>query len=701
MQRDMNKLQLLGVIFAKVNECALELSCIRYCDPKLVLTKRTEFLHNFFMCKFLRATLLEELQAFSRVNGMTVCKHLAIVIENMCESFDTINKALCDFENHGDPETYYAAVFDLNECPHHNPVTVPFINNHALQITLSDFNDVERFLCKVNFIFPLIGAREGLKIIEHVYRVLRRFMGVSPLSRLELYKSSCGGCYLCYEELQMTPNNGSSVQKRLNGILCEHVTYTKDLVFQENAYLEVLKEDLKRNGLLKDDVRKDLESMKEVLTSKKERGFYVPEAEQLLHQYDVFTENIPEYIYTLSDLTYWSKTSEKIIQTLNMTMQQLNVYNRSMVALKRSLAVDLNGMEVRDCFDVYEMAVDRRHCMFLGSIFTSSAKIVSLLATQCLAAFEQNAVFQKLNECDALCTTVNVILDKIKVAGGAAGEGGGGGMVTRQDFQVDDLIRGYNVTDEIAVRKKTYLNKVADRGYTKIVAALSAEERAIKKLIDINFTGTVCIDMISKLEKVFHRRARVEEWTENGVHLMAICNYDNHLYIKNNLSRQSISAENVNLVIQRVLAFLSGPIFTHRHDKFPMPPNIDMAYACDNANVLPHRKEELMQCVNDILNVHGWSVSGYNTFFQVSVADLNTAHAQIWGYVKELIVAVTLYNELYGKDLKTFRVDEHAVGDRGLYITYNTDTPLILKTDRNVVYGSDLYAILYAHLFND
>ncbi|AGE10029.1 terminase subunit 2 [Elephant endotheliotropic herpesvirus 1A] len=689
----MNKLQLLGVVFAKVNECSLELSCVRYCDPNLLLTKRKEFLHNAFVCKYLCDSLLSELQHFSCTNGLTACKHLAIILENLCEHFYVINKALCSFEIHKDHQQYYRTLFDVDQCSLHDPIKISFVNKQDLEITLTDFNEIERFLCKLNLIFPLIDARSGMRIISQIYDRLRKFTGISPLARLEFYKSACGGCYLCYEELQMTPNNGSSVQKRLNGVLCEHVTYTKDLVFQENEYLEVLREDLKRDNLLREDMRTELDDMKKILSNKKERGFYVPEAEQLLHRYDVFTDDIPNYIYTLSDLTYWSKTSEKIIKTMNMTMQQLNVYNNNMIKLKRSISRALNDIEVRDCFDVFEKVVDKRHCMFLGSMFTSSAKIISLLATQCLTAFEEKAVFERLNECDALCSTVNTILERLKSASGDGKEG-----ITKQDFQADELIKGYNVSDEVSVRKKTYLNKVADKGYSKIVASLSTEERSIKKLIDINFLGTLCIDMMVKLEKMFYKRSQICQMVENGVHLLALCNYDNHLYIRNNLSRQSISTENVNGVIQHILSFLCGPIFTHRHDIFPMPPNIDMAYACDNANVLPHRKEELMQCVNDITSVHGWSISSYNTFFKIDSVDLNTAHAHVWGYVKEFIVAVTLYNELYGQRLRAFRVDENTIRECGLYLTYNSDIPLVLKTDKNVIYGSDIYSILYAHM---
>ncbi|UEH20499.1 terminase subunit 2 [Elephant endotheliotropic herpesvirus 2] len=690
----MNKLQLVGVVFAKINECSLELSCIRYCDPNLLLTKRKEFLHNAFICKYLCDTLLTELKIFSCVNGLTACKHLAIVLENLCEQFYVINKALCDFEIHNDHQRYYRDLFEVEECNFHHPVKVSFVNKHDLEVTLTDFNEMERFMCKLNLIFPLIDAGDGLVLVREMYERLRRFFGVSPLAKLEFYKSACGGCYLCYEELQMTPNNGSSVQKRLNGLLCEHVTYTKDLVFQENEYLEVLREDLKRGNLLGEDLRIELEDMKKILSDKKERGFYVPEAEQLLRKYDVFTDDIPNYIYTLSDLTYWSKTSEKIIKTMNMTMQQLNVYNNNMIRLKRSISKTLNDVEVRDCFDVFEKVIDKKHCLFLGSMFTSSAKIISLLATQCITAFEEKSVFERLNECDAMCSTVNIILERLKASGGD-----GKDNLTKQDFQAEELIKGYNVSDEVSVRKKTYLNKVADKGYSKIVAALGTEERNIKKLIDINFLGTLCVDMLVKLEKMFYKRTQVNEVVEKmGVNLMALCNYDNHLYIRNNLSRQSISSENVNTVIQRILSFLSGPIFTHRHDIFPMPPNIDMAYACDNANMLPHRKEELMQCVHDITSVHGWSISGYNTFFKIDRMDLNNAHAHVWGYVKEFIVGVTLYNELYGQGLKAFRVDENTIGECGLYLTYNSDTPLVLKTEKNVIYGSDLYSILYAHM---
>lgn len=689
----MNSLQTLGVLCAKCNECALELSCLQYCDPVLVLKRFENLKKNAIMCIFLNDRLAAALKTQLAESSMPIVLYLKILLENLNRKFDLIIKALCDFKIHKDKRQYFDVVLEVSRCHFHSPFDVVFVNGDKVPCNLDNFNTVERFLCKVNFIFPLLDATEGLRLCEHILQQLTKFYDTSPVMRYELYDMK-SPCFACYEELQISPNNGCSSNKRMKNHVCDHIAPTVDasFVLHENDYLHILEQDLKGENLLTDTVINIIREAQEALLSK-ECTASVETTEAVLHDYNVFSKDIPDHIYMLSDLTYWSKVSEDIVKKTETTLLQLNVYNDVMHKLKTTIARTMYGCAVVDCFDVYASQIPKKYHIFLGSIFTSPSKIISILTDQCIKAFEGSAFFAQCNEYDEIFKSINTVLGKIK--NGA-------------DSVHDDVLRNihytvqeYDVMEEVKARKKMYFDKVTEMGYSRINKALLKESTRLGKLINISMIGTPCLELLTKTMNMFTSRESVAKIIENGVNLLAMTGYDNHLYIKNNLARKKIPDESVAPLIQTIFDLVCGPLFTHRSEIFPMPGNIDMAYTCDNADILPHVKEDLMQCVYKLGQTSDWMISGYNKFLYLrDCSDINTAQKVFWGYIKELVVAVSLYNDIYGHCLTVKRIEDiqnNGLDFHNVVLTFNQDIPLLLKTKTHVIYGSDVYSLLYAH----
>lgn len=683
----MNDLQNLGVLCAKFNECATELACLKYCDPALILKDVTSFYNNAFTVLHLHETLSVSLKDQIFFHCSPIILYVYILLNNLCKEFHSMDKALCIFQNTNDYSAYYKTIYSLETCMFHKKCEIKLINNKCIDIELLNFSHVERFLCKINVVFPLIKAADGIKICENIIDILGEFIGISSVAKYELYPFNTN-CCVCYEELQIIPNNGQSVNKRLKTHICEHIAKMQSFNFCAEEYLNVLEHDLHTHSILTDEIKACLHDAKKSLLASRED--YDSEAENILRNYDIFAKNIPEHIYTLSDLTYWSKTSEKILHTATLTLKQLNIYNEILKNVKQKISMFLYDHRSNDCFDIFSSMIDRQHSVFIGSLFTSLNEVTSVLAAQCLQAFENNAMFKDAKNIDPINSTMRSIITSVKE---------NNSHVNLESYRAAHYnIGSYDVHEEVKARKKQYFNKIANIGYNKIKDSIERESKHINKLIHLNTVGNVCFEMLSKIINMFSNRAKLHSFIENGVNLLAVTHYDNHLHVRNNLSRQIIAEENRNILIQQMYFLLNGPLFDHRHDFFPLPGNIDMAYAYDNAEILPHKKEEFMQCIHASWASQEWMISAYNEFFCVkNDEDINIAQEKIWKFIKELVIAVALYNDLYGHKLQIFRIDETVPSPCGIYLTYDHEISLLLKTETNIFYGNDLYSLLYLY----
>nr|ADY62514.1 transport protein [Pan troglodytes cytomegalovirus 2.1] len=753
----MNLLQKLCVVCSKCNEYAMELECLKYCDPNVLLAECTPFKRNAAAIVYLYRKIYPEVVAQNRTQSSLLTLYLEMLLKALHEDTALLDRALTAYSRQPDRAAFYRTVLRLDRCERHHTVELRFTDSVRFSVTLATLNDIERFLCKMNYVYGILAPEAGLEVCAQLLELLRRLCGISPVAPQEAYVEGTT-CAQCYEELTIIPNQGRSLNKRLQGLLCNHIAVHRPSS-QSDVNIQTVEQDLLDLTARIPHLAGVLSALKSLFSSSSAYHSYIQEAEEALREYNLFTD-IPDRIYSLSDFTYWSRTSEVIVKRVGITIQQLNVYHHLCRALMNGISRHLYGEDVEDIFVLGEKALAGEERMFVGSVFAAPSRIIDLITSLSIQAFEDNPVFNKLHESNEMYTKIKRILEEIRrplpdgtggdgpegeatrlrgreTAGSAASgtsaasgrgtastthstrsqrsrgrggggadggsENGGGPRVRGCDEHealdaLDARSRIHNVTREVNVRKRAYLQKVSEVGYGKVIRCIKAQERLTSKLIDVNLVGPLCLDFISKLMNGFLYRSQYHQ-DQNVLDVGQHLTYDEHLYVVNNLIHKSLPVESLPLLGQQIYELCNGPLFTHCTDRYPLSHNVDMAYACDNAGVLPHAKDDLVKCAEGTVYPSEWMVVKYMSFFNFSdCEDLNVLQKEMWMHVRELVLSVALYNETFGKQLSIACLRDELHPDKDLILTYNKEWPLLLRHEGSLYKSKDLYLLLYRHL---
>nr|CDI95401.1 GP56 [Caviid herpesvirus 2 str. CIDMTR] len=695
----MNSLQKLGVVCSKCNECALELQCLKYCDPVAILADGGPFKRNARIVAKLHATLYPSLREQNEQATTVLTLYLEMLIRCMHEDFTRMDAALRRFIDDGDRVAYYRRVLRLDVCDRHYRKIVSLNDHVSFDVKVDTLNDVERVICKLNCVYGLMCPSEGFALCRDLHDYLSRSHGVSPVVATETYHEAAT-CYKCYEELTVVPNQGRSIGKRLSGLLCDHVAVCKPLV-QLETDMQTIEQDVIETVGRHDRLIGIISAIKNIATVTEGQHAYIGEAERALKEYNIFSE-IPQQIYSLSDFTYWSKTSETIVKHVNVTIKQVNMYHHLCTLLQNELSKIFYGEPIVDMFTCMNVDLTEDERLFVGSVYAAPGKIIDLITSMSIKMFEDNPIFNRLHENNEVYMKIKYLIEEIRrpadskeseilddtAVSGQAGDPLYGGNPYAKQHDIDK---------EVVVRKRAYLRKVSEAGYEKVMRCIKKQENCISKLVNVNVMGTVVLEALSKLMNGFIRRIEVDE---SVMHVSDMVSYDDHLYVKNNLLHRTLPLESLPALGQEIYRFLNGPVFTHHRDFYGLPFNVNMAYACDNAGMLPHMKDDLVRCVEGTPNPNEWMVSEYRKFFDFSdVTDLNTLQNRMWLYIRELVSSVALYNEKFGKQVQIYRIDEVSLTEvKGIVLTYNVGSPLFLVHEEGICRGDDLYSLLYQHL---
>lgn len=716
----MNTLQKLCVVCSKCNECAMDVECLKYCDPNIVSMDSTAFRRNGLMVIHLYKTLYPALVSQNSVQTSVLTLYMEILLQGLYDTMREIDMALTDFLNHRDREAYYKRVLKLDVCQRHESLVITFAPELALTIDLSTLNDVERLLCKINCVYGVVDAEQGVRVCQRLLSLLARLCDICPVAGPEIYRETAT-CFQCYEELMAVPNQGRSINRRMQGLLCDHITIKKVLV-QLDTDVQTVEQDMGDMAIRAPSVKGVIRAIKNLASFSPASYAYINDAEEALKGYNLFSE-IPDRIFSLSDYTYWSKTSEVIVRHVGVTMRQLNVCHSLWKTLRTELSRYIYGEEVEDIFSLGEgrFAGDER--IFVGSIFAAPGKVVDMITSMSIKSFESNPLFNRLHESNEIYSKIRSLIEEIRgvdsgsvvaesrTAGAGIGDRGvGGECVGNGDGDVgnsaleygDPLLRAHDVNKEVNVRKRAYLKKVSEVGYNKVMACIRSQEHLVTKLVNVNLVGTACLEALSKVMNGFLCRQRCMALSVDFSDVGETLSHDEHLYVINNLVHKRLPPEMLPQLGQQVYRFINGPMFTHYLDRYPLPYNVNMAYACDNAGLLPHVKEDLVRCADGTVAPSEWMISGYLGFFKfVAVKELNDLQKLMWAHIRELVLSVALYNEAFGKQLSVWRIEDGDDAGDGIVLTYNQESPLLLRCGGRKFKSKDLYLLLYKHLALD
>ncbi|AEV80917.1 DNA packaging terminase subunit 2 [Saimiriine betaherpesvirus 4] len=707
----MNLLQKLCVVCSKCNEYAMELECLKYCDPSILLAESSPFKRNALAITRLYRRIYPELVKQNHVQTSLLTLYMEVSLKALYEDTEMLDQALMKYSQKPDRMEYYRTILRLDRCERHHVVELKFTDDVKFSVPLGTLNEVERFLCKMNCVYAVMSPDHGLEICCQLLRLLRSLCGISPVACPEVYADGIT-CAQCYEELTVVPNQGRSLNKRLQGLLCNHIAVHRPCT-QSGTNMQTVEQDLseyvhripKLGGLVS--------TIKALFSSSSVSHSYIHEAEETLKEYNLFTD-IPERIYSLSDFTYWSRTSEILVKRVDTTINQLNVYHSLCRLLMNEISRYMYGEEVEDIFVLGEKILSGEERLFVGSVFAAPNRIIDLITSMSIQAFEENPAFNRLHENNEMYSKIKSLLEEIRrpsedeaverpVRSGSevetVGATGAAEAACNQALECGDpRVNMHNITREVNLRKRAYLQKVSEVGYNKVMRCIKNQEKLTNKLIDVNLVGTTCLDLISKMMNGFIDRNKFKD----DATVIDVCedlSYDEHLYVVNNLIHKKLPVESLPTLGQQIYRLCNGPLFTHCQDRYPMSHNVDMAYACDNAGVLPHVKDDLVKYAEGTVHPHEWMVVKYLCFFNFTKCDdLNALQKEMWAHVRELVLSVALYNEAFGKDLSILQVRECTLETDGIILTYNRDWPLILKSEERLYKSKDLYLLLYRHL---
>ncbi|AEV80762.1 DNA packaging terminase subunit 2 [Aotine betaherpesvirus 1] len=709
----MNLLQKLCVVCSKCNEYAMELECLKYCDPNILLAESSPFKRNAVAITRLYRRIYPELVKQNHVQTSLLSLYMEVSLQALYEDTEILDRALKKYSQNLDRMEYYRTILRLDSCERHHVVELKFTDGVKCSVQLGTLNEVERFLCKMNCVYAMLSPEHGLEVCSQLLRLLRCLCGISPVACPEVYADEVT-CAHCYEELTVVPNQGRSLNKRLQGLLCNHIAVHRPST-QSDINIQTVEQDLAEYVPRIPKLAGLVGTIKSLFSSSSVSHSYIHEAEEALKEYNLFTD-IPERIYSLSDFTYWSRTSEMLVKRVDTTINQLNMYHSLCRLLMNELSRYMYGEEVVDIFVLGEKELSGEERLFVGSIFAAPNKIIDLITSMSIQAFEDNPAFNKLHANNEMYSKIKSLLEEIRrPAEDEAVEKRMGGPDSEEDEEAaaaaveeadsnraleygDPRVLMHNITREVNVRKRAYLQKVSEAGYNKVIACIKTQEKLTNKLIDVNLVGTTCLDFMSKMMNGFIERNKYKD----DANVRDVCEsltYDEHLYVVNNLIHKKLPVESLPSLGQQIYRLCSGPLFTHCQDRYPMSHNVDMAYACDNAGVLPHVKDDLVKCAEGTINPHEWMTVKYMCFFNFDHCDdLNALQKEMWLHIRELVLSVALYNETFGKELPILQVHECSADTDGIVLTYNRDWPLILKQKEHLYKSKDLYLLLYRHL---
>lgn len=687
----MDSLQSICILCSKLNEIAFDLECMLFCDPAIISSDMTNFTKNGLIIVHLYKTLYDDILIQNDVFTFSVTLYAQVLLKVLFNKMLKIEMAITQYLIDGDKLKYFNTVLTLNECLLHKDICITFNKKINMIVKLNTLNDIENMLCKINSIYGLLSPSNGLQICREILDFMGIMCGscvVAPPETYYEYKT----CIECYKELTMMPNQGHSIKRRLQGKMCNHLTVSKEIDNIEQ-HINTIEKDIKFEIGEISGLDEIIRQIKGIFTlNNTNEIIYLSEVEDTLKKYNLFSI-IPDAIYSLSDFTYWSKASENVVKTMTITMQQLNICHTLYRNLQDRLNEFLYGECSVDIFTINEKYLNNEERLYIGSPFISPGRIIDMITTASIKNLENNPLFIRLTSDDEIHTRIKSIMDDLQLES----------QSHKHERTVLDTTMKYNTTNiqkEVNIRKKAYFQKMSEIGYNKIIACINEQKTLINKIVNINVFGSVLYDSLSKIMNGFISRKRYENIPTIDLDISA--QYDDHLYIKNNLIQKKLPIEILPDLTQAMYQLLNGPLFNCNNADFPLPTNICMAYSCDVANFLPHMKEDLVKCVEGTIHPNIWMSCEFGKFFYFDeIDDLNEMQKKLWNCIREIVLSVALYNDTFGKQLKIHRIDDSECFDDGLIITYNIDKPLYLWINSLLYTSKDLYLLLSRHLHGE
>ncbi|QFQ66776.1 ORF 7 [Macacine gammaherpesvirus 5] len=673
----------LAALYAQLSALAVDLSLVIFADPRSIDGAR--ILKTKTQIENLNRDLLPLLREQNSVETSSLSLEVEHLAKNIEDKLGELERSL---RQRYSSREHFETLHLRPECHYHSTVTFQFYGGGLIDVNMCLINDVELLCKRLGSVFYCIGANEALSGLNRVLTFLSTLRGISPIPHPDLYVTSVP-CVQCLREIELVPNQGSSLLAVLADRHCDHLC-KKVRAEPIHGLFETELSQLglkvtKRSDATQHGVRSSADQLRESSLA-------------AIQDHNIF-KRVSASIMELSNLIYWN-AGQTGLQTGTENecsqMARLLTHEADMHEHRALITPKLSATHFYDCF-----RPDPIESLFCGGLFNSIDDTINALSRDCSVTFFQQAnytnVMRKQNE---LFTRLNSILRQ--------GSAGSQKPATPSEPRTATVAAtaASDVIKDAQYRKEQYMKKVARDGFKKLTECLQTQSAVLANALCMRVWGGVAYGEASELVNHFLLRRRFVALPWEARCRSDQILFENSKYIKNSLYSQRLSREHVEIITLQFYGLITGPL-TRQSDLFPGPANVVLAQCFEAAGMLPHHKMLVSEMIWPQIQPKDWIDQTFNCFYQLPEGDLNAVQKSAWCFIRELVLSVALYNRTWEKTLRIFSLAREKLSisnldvkglTSGLYLTYEQDAPLVLISQNTGWIFKDLYALLYHHL---
>ncbi|SCL76942.1 DNA packaging terminase subunit 2 [Spheniscid alphaherpesvirus 1] len=733
--------QKLLAILGQVQTYVFQIELLKRCDPSAVMKCRCALKLNAIMIRYLLNELGPGLaiQTSTSLTPMTYAVRLALRYAD--REGTKLADAIDAFSTHGNVRLFFNSTMDISgPCRHHHNVSV-LTYGGQVNAEIKFMHDIENVLKQLNYCHLITPVSESISLLKNLDAFLETTLGSGLVVPPELF-DPLNPCFVCFEELCVTANQGETVHRRLAGKMCDHVTrqivvrVSPDELFLHLPHISGIPENRRRAAVRAlDQLRRRVHNLSHTNVSddcknadrcnEGSKARYTADA--LLESHNVF---IPasRKLYAVSELRFWLASSENgtgsstlgaFADNLDALAEREKRFDTESAAAE--LAIFGKPMDHFDrVFSSEASNLDVIDSLLLGSRSASPDDQIEALIRACydhhLSAplLRSLANPDKTNE-DAL----KRILENASDQSYAGDESDDDDVL---DTQVDDRSEGSRPWHELVSRamadvrerRKMYAERLSKRSLASLGRCVREQRSELEKTLRVNVFGEVLLNTFVAINNGFKARLKLFETIQKAGRIIDNSNsteaFDAHRFMRTSLLRHKVDPAMLPSLTHKFYELINGPLFDHDTHTFAQPPNTSLYFSVENVGLLPHLKEELARFVANAY-CSDWTVSSFQRFYYFDgVKGVTAAQRLAWKYIREFVLASALFSSVFHcGEVKLRRADRTVYGsdgyqqcEDGIYLTYETDRPLIavFGTERGATVGRNTTVILDRDVFS-
>ncbi|QOD40130.1 DNA packaging terminase subunit 2 [Macropodid alphaherpesvirus 4] len=735
--------QKLLALLGQLQTYIFQLELLKRCDPQIAIQKMPKLKLNMLQVWQLRLQLKDGLASQQRKLLTPLSVTVDLLLEYSHGEGGRLLRALETFKDTGDIKQFFEISMRLNDrCPYHQPIRLETYGG-AIDTEICFLHDVENFLKQLNYCHLITPPTNAIQTLTQVKEYLAATIGSGLIVPPEI-NDPTHPCFVCFEELCVTANQGTTVARRLADTICNHMTQQAKVRIDANElqrylpHIQGISEPARELALGVVDQLLDRSNPQREIREDPQVDSVHGEAGAILEAHDVFKTATPR-LYAISEMRFWlisgNREKQTTMETFAANLNELakRELHQELVATAVELALfKRRGLRFDRFYEDTIKTVDMIDALILGGQATAPDDQIEALIRACYDHHLTTPLLQRLvnpERCDE--EALKKLLTQSKAPSpGEEGEGTDQDPNTTQppldgtdtlepEVWADVVTRA---TTDVRERRRLYAERLTKRSLNALGRCVREQRGELEKMLRVSVYGEVLPVIFSSVFNGFSSRtqfflntSKAGKVIDNRTNMNI---FDSHRFMRASLLRHHIDSALLPAITHKFFDLVNGPFFDHYTHNFAQPPNTALYYSVENVGLLPHLKEELARF---ILSTNGggasWAISDFQKFYCFDdISGITPTQRVAWKYIRELIIATTLFTSVYRCGEIELRRPDHTYPTpegrtnypTGLYITYDTECPLIAIVESDpsgdigpasvVIYDKDVFSILYSIL---